>query len=379
MALVFSRKQTTVLGYWWWTVDRWLVMALMAIMAIGVVVSFSASPAVANKLNLGTFFFVKRHLLILPVAIAVMVGVSLLSVRSIRRCAVIGFAVGIVLLILTLLIGVETKGARRWLMIAGMSLQASEIIKPSLVVLCAWMLAQGHKEKDFPGVWISAALVGVVLVLLMLQPDLGMSVLTAMIWVVQLFIAGIPLIWMAGMLGVGVAALVGAYYMFPHVTKRVDQFMFPETVDVRNELYQVHKSLEAFRQGGVFGRGPGEGKIKTHVPDAQADFVFSVLGEEFGFAFCLLLVALFLFVVVRSLIRSQVNASLFSMLTVAGLAVHFGMQALINMSSALHIIPTKGMTLPFVSYGGSSLIALGMAMGGLLALTRKRHGSEYDL
>jgi len=370
----FSRRDTSVLGRWWWTVDRWGLGALTIIVAIGVLLSFAASPPVAERLNLGTFFFVKRHLMMVPPALVLMLGVSLLNPQQVRRLASLIYLGGVILLIFTLFNGSEIKGARRWIMLAGTSIQASEFIKPAFAIMVAWMLAEKYRDFQFPGLLISFILLSVLVLLLLLQPDLGMTLVIVATWIGQLFIAGMPIIWMGILAVVGGVGLCGAYFLFPHVAKRIDQFLDPTSGDPQNDLYQVNQSLEAFMNGGLFGRGPGEGIIKKHVPDAHADFVFSVAGEEFGLILCLALVGLFAFVVIRSLLRAMHESSLFIIMGTAGIAMQFGLQAFINMASALHLIPTKGMTMPFISYGGSSLLALGISMGMLLALTRRRHG-----
>lgn len=377
MSTLFSRKDASLLSRWWWTIDRWALIALLIIIAIGGVMSFAASPAVALRLKLDTFFFVKRHLMMVPPALAIMIGVSLLVPLQIRRLAVVVYLFGLVLLILTLMYGMEVKGARRWLVILGTSLQTSEIIKPAFAVLSAWMLSEKFKDFHFPGVTISLFLLIILMTLLLLQPDLGMTLVVVATWVSQLFVAGLPLVWLVIVMGASVFCLLGAYIFLPHVTKRIDQFFdTSSSLEMKHELYQVTQSLEAFMQGGFLGRGPGEGIVKKNVPDAHADFVFAVAGEEFGFLVCLLIVVLFAFVVIRSLIRAMQDGSLFVMMATVGIVIQFGMQALVNMASSLHLIPTKGMTMPFISYGGSSLIALAMAMGVLLSLTRKRHGGE---
>ena len=371
---IFSRRDTSVIGRWWWTVDRWSLGAILVIIGLGVLLSFAASPPVANRLNLGTFFFVKRHLIMVPPALLIMFGISLLTPLHIRRLASFVYLTGVVMLIATLLYGIEIKGAKRWLMLAGMSLQASEFIKPAFAVLAAWMLAEKYKDREFPGLSVSMVLLLILMVLLLLQPDLGMTLVLISTWVGQLFVAGMPLIWMGILAGLGIVCLCGAYFLFPHVAKRMDQFFDPSAGDPKQDLYQVTQSLKAFTQGGLFGRGPGEGIVKKNVPDAHADFVFAVAGEEFGLFLCLFIVALFAFVVLRSLMRAMQDSSLFVIMAASGLVIQFGLQAFVNMASALHLIPTKGMTMPFISYGGSSLVALAIAMGMLLGLTRKRHG-----
>ena len=370
---IFSRRDTSVIGRWWWTVDHWSLGAILIIIGLGVLLSFAASPPVANRLNLGAFFFVKRHLIMVPPALAIMFGISLLTPLHIRRLASFVYLAGVAMLIATLFYGIEIKGARRWLMLAGTSLQASEFIKPAFAVLAAWMLAEKYRDPEFPGLTVSMALLVILMVLLLLQPDLGMTLVLISTWVGQLFVAGMPLIWMGILAGLGIVCLCGAYFLFPHVARRMDQFFDPSAGDPKQDLYQVTQSLKAFMQGGLFGRGPGEGIVKKNVPDAH-DFVFAVAGEEFGLFLCLFIVALFAFIVLRSLMRAMQDSSLFVMMAASGLVIQFGLQAFVNMASALHLIPTKGMTMPFVSYGGSSLIALAIAMGMLLGLTRKRHG-----
>lgn len=371
---IFSRRDTSVLGRWWWTIDRWSLSAIIIIMALGILLSFAASPPVAERLNLGTFFFVKRHIIMIPPAVGLMLAISLLNLQQIRRLAFFIYLIGVILLIFTLFSGTEIKGARRWIMIAGTSIQASEFIKPAFAIMVAWMLAEKYRDFQFPGLLISFILLTILVVLLLLQPDLGMTLVVVSTWIGQLFIAGMPIIWMVILATMGVVGLCGAYLLFPHVARRIDQFLDPTSGNPQHDLYQVNQSLEAFMNGGLFGKGPGEGVIKKNVPDAHADFVFSVAGEEFGLILCLALVGLFAFVVIRSLLRGMQESSLFTIMGTAGIAMQFGLQAFINMASALHLIPTKGMTMPFISYGGSSLVALGIAMGMLLSLTRRRHG-----
>lgn len=371
----FSRRDTSILGRWWWTIDRWNLGAVLLLMVIGVLLSFAASPAVADRLNLGSFYFVKRHMLMIPFAMLAMFFISLLSPGDIRRLSLLGFIGCVIALAATLVVGVEVKGARRWINIAGFSLQASEFMKPFFAVLIAWMLSETQKRPNFPGLSISFALLCLVLSLLLLQPDLGMSVVTTLTWIAQLFVAGMPIVWMVILAVLALVGIVGAYIFLPHVAKRIDQFIDPSNIgDPKTELYQIQQSLDAFSNGGFFGKGPGEGIVKRHVPDAHADFVFSVAGEEFGLIVCVLIVLIFAFIVIRALTKSLTNGNLFTLLATAGVITQFGLQALINMASSLHLIPTKGMTMPFISYGGSSLIALGIAIGFVFALTKKQHG-----
>ncbi len=372
----FSRRDNSLLGRWWWTVDRLALSLLLILIAIGVFLSFAASPSVAERLDLGTFYFVKRHMIMLIPAIATMIGVSLFSPVGVRRLSLVIYLSGIILLVLTYIFGLEVKGARRWLMVLGNSVQASEFVKPALTVITAWLIAEKMHDEKFPGITLSMAAVGIIVGLLLLQPDLGMTVVIVATWVGQLFIAGMPMFWMAGLAGLAVAGLVGAYWVLPHVTKRIDQFLDPAAGNPVHDLYQITKSLAAFANGGFFGKGPGEGVVKKNVPDAHSDFVFAVAGEEFGLWMCIVIVAIFMAIIIRFMMRATQGSSLFILLGATGLAVQFGLQAFINMASALHLIPTKGMTMPFVSYGGSSMVALAISAGMLLALTRKRHGFQ---
>lgn len=366
----FARTDTSVLGRWWWTVDRWTLVALVILMALGGVLILAASPAAADRIGVESFQLAQRQLALLPFALAIVIGTSLLSPRGVRRCAVIGLLATIVLLMLTLLVGTEIKGASRWLNIAGFSLQPSEFVKPFFAVSVAWVLAMSKNDPQVPGLPIALAVWLVIVGLLLMQPDLGQSVLITAIGGVQLFLAGLPMLWVGLLAALGVAALFGAYFSLPHVAARIDGFLDPAAGD----RYQINRSMEAFMNGGFFGRGPGEGTVKAYLPDAHSDFIFAVAGEEMGLIACLVIVSLFAFVVLRGFAHLLRESSLFVMLACSGLLAQFGLQALINMGSALHLIPTKGMTLPFISYGGSSLLALAMGMGMVLALTRRRVG-----
>lgn len=365
------RDDRSVIGQWWWTVDRWSLGAILGIMAFGVLLTLAASPPAAERIGADSFMFAKRQFMFLPVALTLMLAISLVSPRHVRRLALLVFCGSVVLLAATFVIGVEIKGARRWISVPGLSsLQPSEFVKPSLAVISAWLLAQARAERRMPGYFLSTLLVGTVLALLVMQPDLGMSIVVAAVWAAQLFVVGLP-IWIAG-LGVigGVAALVGAYFAFHHVRSRFDRFLDPSSGD----NYQVNTALEAFMNGSLFGRGPGEGTVKAQLPDAHTDFVMAVAGEEFGLVVCLIILLLFAFVTLRSLSRASKETSLFITLAATGLGVQFGLQAAINMASTVQLIPAKGMTLPFISYGGSSALAMAIAVGMMLSLTREHAG-----
>jgi cell division protein FtsW len=365
------RDDRSVVGQWWWTVDRWSLGAILAIMAFGVLLTLAASPPAAERIGADSFIFAKRQFLFLPLALVVMLTISVVSPRHVRRLALLVFGGSLVLLAATFFIGIEIKGARRWLYLPGLSsLQPSEFVKPSLAVIAAWLLAQSRTGRRIPGYFLATLLVGSVLALLVMQPDLGMSIVVAAVFAAQLFVVGLP-IWLAG-IGVlaGAAGIVVAYFSFNHVRNRFDRFLDPTSGD----NYQVNTALEAFMNGSLFGRGPGEGTVKTQLPDAHTDFIMAVAGEEFGLIVCLIILGLFAFVTLRSLSRASKETSLFITLSATGLAVQFGLQAAINMASTIQLIPAKGMTLPFISYGGSSALAMAICLGMLLSLTREHAG-----
>jgi cell division protein FtsW len=367
---MFARTDDRPVARWWWTVDRWTVGALVLLIGFGAVMSMAASPPVALRLGYRPWHFVDRQLAAIPLALAVMFAASLLSPRSVRRVAVIGFAVALALVAMTFLVGAEIKGARRWIELPGFSLQPSEFIKPTFAVIAAWLFAEQKQRPDFPGNTIAVGLFLLVIVLLLKQPDFGMAFVVGAVWFAQFFMAGLRLYWVASGIVGSIGGVAAAYLWLPHVTTRINGFLSP--VAGTGENYQINRSLEAFANGGLWGRGPGEGTVKDHLPDAHADFVFAVTGEEFGLVVCILVVAAFAFIVLRGFSRLMQEGNLFVLLAASGLLVEFGLQAAINIASTLHLIPTKGMTLPFVSYGDSSMLALAFGMGMLLALTRRR-------
>ena len=370
-----ARNSRSKIANWWWTIDKPLLVLITALIVIGIFLNISASPAVANRLDLNSFHFVKRQLFFIPIAFGLMIFLSMQNLKNIRRGAILGYIGTISLMIVTLFWGLETKGASRWISILGFSLQPSEFIKPFFVIVAAWLFDGQKKYQDFPGDILSGVLFFITIFLLLLQPDLGMSIVVTLIWSLQFFLSGLAL-WVVGILALGAISLVGiSYFALPHVQIRIQKFINSE-----NQLsYQIKKSLEAFKNGGVFGMGPGEGTAKTNIPDAHTDFIFAVAGEEYGLFLCLIIVGIFAAIVIRTMYLAKKENNLFIILAATGLAASFGLQAIINMSSTLHIIPTKGMTLPFISYGGSSIVAIAIGMGMLLAITRKNvHAEDKD-
>ncbi|MCX5515939.1 putative lipid II flippase FtsW [Kaistia algarum] len=363
-----SRADRGVFAEWWWTVDKYLLSGVIALMLIGVVLSLAGSPPVAERIGLDSFHFVERHVAFLIPALAILISTSLLSPRDVRRVALIVFVVAIALMFATLFIGQEVKGARRWINVIGFSLQPSEFMKPAFVVLCAWLFTENTRRSDIPGNIFGVLLLGIVVALLVAQPDLGQTMLVVASWSVVFFMAGLSWIWIVALAILAAGGAVAAYTVFPHVAGRVNRFLDPGTGDT----FQVDTALESIRNGGLFGRGPGEGLVKRILPDSHTDFIFAVGAEEFGVIFCILLVMVFAFVVIRGLSHSLKNEDAFVRIASAGLIVLFGIQSCINMAVNLNLMPAKGMTLPFVSYGGSSMLALAFQMGLVLALTRRR-------
>jgi cell division protein FtsW len=367
-----SRAKRTPFGEWWWTVDRLLLAALAALMLAGIVLSLAASPPVATRIGLDPFHFVHRHILYLVPALAVLLVTSALSPRAIRRVSLIVFFASLVLIAATLFFGAEIKGARRWIVLAGINLQPSEFIKPAFVILVSWLFAESARRPEMPANTMAIMLLAAVVSLLVLQPDFGQTMLVALVWGALFFLAGMRWIWVVGLGGSAIVGLAGAYYTIPHVAKRINRFMDPSSGD----SFNIDVAMESFARGRWFGTGPGEGTVKRVLPESHTDFVFAVAGEEFGVILCLILVALFALIVIRALFHAMNDDEPFTRFAVAGLAMLFGMQSAINMAVNLHLMPAKGMTLPFISYGGSSLISLAFGMGMLLALTRERPRAE---
>jgi cell division protein FtsW len=368
-----SRVERTPLAAWRWTVDRLMLAAILGLMLAGVVLSLAASPPVAARLGLDPFHFVNRHIMFLIPAIAVMIVTSFLSPRQLRRIALAVFAVSIVLLFLTLIYGAEVKGARRWLVMLGVSVQPSEFLKPAFVILIAWLFAESARRPEMPANTMALGLLIAVVLGLVLQPDFGQTMLILAVWGALFFLAGMRLIWVAGLGGAAIVGLASAYFTVPHVARRIKRFIDPASGDTFN----IDQAVESFVRGGWFGRGPGEGTVKRILPESHTDFVFAVAAEEFGIALCLVLLLLFAFIVLRALLHALRNHDPFQRFAAAGLAILFGLQSAINMAVNAHLIPAKGMTLPFVSYGGSSMISLAWGMGMLLALTRERPRTDY--
>jgi len=374
MTPLLSRADTSSLGRWFWTIDRWTLLALFTLICFGYVMMLAASPAVAQTIGQSRDLFILKQVLFLALAGAVTVAISMFSLRGVRRLAVIGCAAALLLTIATLFAGTSIKGATRWISFPGFSIQPSEFLKPFFAVTAAWLISEQRRQARFPGWLIAVGLVGLIGGLLKLQPDVGMLGVIVVVFFAQVFIAGVNIL-IVGTLGGAIAGVgVSAYFLFKHVRDRVDSFVSWGAA----EHYQIIRAKQAFGAGGLLGRGPGEGRVKDVLPDAHADFVFAVTGEEFGLIVCAVIICLFAFIVLRGLLRLTKEQEPFVILAAGGLITGFGLQAFINMGSTMGMLPTKGMTLPFISYGGSSVLAVAMGMGMLLALTRRRHGPGGD-
>lgn len=365
--IALSRNDNSVLSRWWWTVDRLMLVLILALIVLGLWLALTASPAVAERLGLDSMYFVKKQGLFLGVSLCAVLTVSMMSTDLVRRLAIIGFPVTLALMALTLVIAPEIKGATRWLPLGSFTLQPSEFLKPVFIVTTAWILSADLNGEKIPAKQISFILYLIVVAFLISQPDFGQTVLVSTVWMGQMALAGLPMTWLMIAGGLGLLGAGLAYALLPHVASRIDRFINPASGDT----YQTDKAMEAFGSGGLFGKGPGEGVVKLGLPDAHTDYIFAVIGEEFGAIAGVMLLLLFAGIVVRGLAHLLNEENPFRLLAAAGLIMQFGLQTLINVGVNLAILPSKGMTLPFVSSGGSSMVALAIGMGMTLAFTRR--------
>ena len=363
-----TRTDSSLTAEWWFTINRAMLSALLVLILLGVIVIVAASPGAADRFGVGPFYFLKRHLIYLAPSLVMMIVASMLSPHLIRRAGLILFIGGLALIALALLQGIEKNGAVRWLIFAGgLSIQPSEFAKPGFIILSAWLFAEAVKRPDMPALPIALAILGIFITALVLQPDIGQATLSALTWCGLFFLTGYSLFWIALAAIAGVGAFAGAYFTIDHVQSRVDRFLFPG-----GDTHQTDTALAAFREGGWFGRGPGEGIITPKLADAYTDYIFAVIAEEFGLIFCLLLVCLYAFIVWHGFRAAARSRDPFIRFALSGLMMLFGFQTLINMAVNVDMIPAKGMTLPFLSYGGSSLTSMALTLGLALGLARRR-------
>ena len=369
----FSRSDQSVLARWWWTVDRPLMVAILALMFIGVVLSFASSPAaiLADESISNPFHYSYRMMVFSGLGCAAMLVASILSPKGVRRLAILALGCSIVCMMLLPFIGSEVKGAARWVNLGPLSLQPSEFAKPGLIIFAAWMFSEAGKSEGVPGVTIAVGVWALVVGLLLIQPDIGQTLLVTTTFAAVFFMAGMPLKWVAGVLAFVPVAAISLYFTFGHFRDRLERFLSPETSDT----HQIDRASEAIRAGGLVGRGIGEGVMKRHVPDLHTDFIYSVGAEEYGLVLSLCIIGLYAFIVLRGMKKAMKLADPFQQTAAAGLFMLIGLQACINVAVNLSLIPTKGMTLPFISYGGSSMMAMGLTAGFALSLTRRRPGA----
>jgi len=353
---------------WWNSIDVKALINIIFIMLLGILLLTSAGSGISEKLGLSHYYFVKKQLAFLLVGIFTILFLSALNEKYIRRIIFIGFIATIILLILVIFFGDSTKGAKRWLNIMGFSLQPSEFLKPFYTCFIAIILSHEKSKMNFKIFCICVFFNALIAILLLLQPDFGMTITNTIATFSLFFIAGIKLSWLLLVLVIFVCGIYGAYLFFPHVAKRIDKFMDP----TNSSNYQVQKSVSSYLNGGFFGKGPGEGTIKYVLPDAHTDFIFAVGAEEFGLIFCLIIIVAFAIFILRALWSLTKFSNLFHVYAIFGIMMHFAMQFLFNIGVTLNIFPTKGMTLPFISYGGSSMLAFSIAAGIYLNLSKDR-------
>ena len=343
---------------WWLSIDKLNFIFIIVLGITGVILSFSINE---------NFYFINRHSVFFIISIFLLVLFSKISDKNIRRISLVGFIILILMLLLIFFLDFEIKGAKRWLKIFSFTLQPSEIIKPFFIILTAWCIAQTINAKKYY-IILLFIFFGIIISLIILQPDLGMTILIATTFFCQLFVAGLPLILVFVALFLLIAMSMISYFMFDHVKKRISSFL-----DNGADTFQIDLSIKAFQSGGIFGKGPGQGILKEKIPDANTDFIFAVAGEELGFVFCLIIILIILSIIIRTLFYVLKIQDPYKMIAISGLVCSFGLQSLINIFSSIGLIPTKGTTLPFVSYGGSSMISISIIFGFLLSLTNKNN------
>ncbi len=362
-----SRADNSFIGRWWWSVDRVTMLALAVLIGAGYVLALAAMPGLSAHLSDPHTVAMLKQIFFLALGGVTMLGMSMLSLRQVKLTA-LGMGIFFFLLTgFTLMHGVEVDGAHRWISLPGFTIQPSEFLRPAFIIISAWLIAESRRTPGFPGKRAALGMFFLTALLLKMQPDIGMTILFTVVIFAQFYFDGLDLRWVGFAAMICLGAFICAVLFISHVHTRFMLFLHP----TKTAAYQALTALAAFGNGGLFGRGPGEGQVKHFLPDARADFVFAVAGEEFGLLFCGFLILVFGAIVLRALLRLLGEQNLFVMLAASGLIVGFGLQAFVNMGSSLSLIPTKGMTLPFISYGGSSVLAISIQMGFLLALTRK--------
>ena len=371
--LRISRNNVGPVGLWWYTVDRWMLFGLIILGCIGLFFSLAVSPAEAISIKTDTYFFLTRHLIYCCVSLFFLIFISILSPHITRKLSLLIFFLSLIGVFLTLIIGINSGGASRWLPFFGFTIQPSEFLKPSLIVVIAWFLARSQIENNKWIQLIPLFLISLTVALLLQQPDIGQTVLIVLTVMGLMFFNGLPWKIVIGLVSSGILGFVFLYFNFSHVSLRVDNWLNvwfnPESLDSRPT--QISSAIDAFENGGLFGQGIGEGWMKYNLPDAYTDFIFAAVAEEGGLFIILLIIFVYGFLIMRGFSKILGLRNYFNQLAASGLLLIFGLQTLFHMAVNLSLVPAKGMTLPFISYGGSSIMALGICMGMFLSLTKK--------
>lgn len=369
----FNRDSLSFTNRWWLNIDKINFMILIGILVFGLMMIASASPAIAQKIDVEKFFFVKKQLIFAGVAIFILIAISFLDQEHIKLLAIVGLVSAVIMLVMVLFFGTEVKGSRRWFAIFGFTMQPSEFVKTFFVIFHAYILQKFSGDNFFKKYGISTTLYLMIAMLLILQPDFGMTITLTVLWATQLFIFGLPMILIGIFSIFAIIGAIGAYIAFPHVEDRINRFL-----DADKKNYQVERSLDAFVNGGFLGVGQGNGMVKKFIPDAHTDFIFAVISEEYGILTCILLIMVFAYLVTRIVKRALDEENTFVYLSLFGLTIQFVMQTIINIGVNLKLLPTKGMTLPFISYGGSSMISMAICFGLILSFTKRKYHRQVD-
>ncbi len=370
---IFDRRNLSFFRKWWLDIDKINFLIVLAIMAFGLMMTASSSPAIADRIDVDKFFFLKKQVVFSMIAVFLLIAISFLNKERIKIFSLLGLACVIGLLVLVLIFGAEAKGAKRWISLGGFTLQPSEFAKAFFVISNAYILQRYNAKKWYIKYGNSFVLFFIIAVLLLLQPDFGMTLTFAALWLVQIFLYGLPIPLITALGVMGVIFGIGAYIVFPHVESRINRFL-----DADGKNYQVERSLDAFVNGSFFGTGPGNGVVKQFIPDAHTDFIFAVIGEEYGIFACSFLILIFVYLITRVIKRAYNEDNLFIYLALCGLVMQFTMQAIVNIGVSLKLLPTKGMTLPFISYGGSSMLSTAICFGLILAFTKRKYHENVD-
>ena len=372
-AVIFDRESLNPIKKWWLDIDKTNFLLIFAIMIFGLIMTATSSPAIAAKIGVDKFFFLKKQLVFALIALQLLIAISFLDDEKIRILSFFAIITIFVLLIGVLIFGSQVKGAKRWISIFGFSLQPSEFAKVFFITFNAFLLHRLNHKKWQVKYGSSAFLFVLFASLLLLQPDFGMTLTFAIIWATQLFVFGLPMAFILIMGFLSIFGAIAAYITFPHVEDRINRFF-----DSSQANYQVERSMDAIINGSFFGTGPGHGVVKQYIPDAHTDFIFAVMAEEFGIISCIILLCVFLYLIARIIKRAKEEENMFIYLCLAGLVTQFSLQIFINIGVSLKLLPTKGMTLPFISYGGSSMLAMSICFGIILAFTKRKYHKKIN-